>query len=123
MSSKNEVSSIADYYLNNTSYSVNNIIKDCQNILLNYYKNEKYLIMQKIELLLEEFEVNLNISIQKELKIINDIDLNLKNKNITIENATNEDYSKLFITINKSKNILIQILDKIKNKKRNRFKR
>ena len=80
MSSKNEVSSNTDYYLNNTSYSVINIIKDCQNILLNYYKNEKYLIMQKIELLLEEFEVNLNISIEKELKIINGIDLNLKIK-------------------------------------------
>ncbi len=115
-SSKNEIFEISNYFLNKTTLSIIDIIKNSKNKLLNYYEYEKDLIMPKIGLLLEEFEKNLNKSIEKELKIIDSINFKLQNKSIIIENATEVDYSKILLTINKIINNFIQISDKIKSK-------
>ena len=122
-SSKNEIAEISNYYLNNnTSYPYINIINKVKNILFNYYKNEKDLITPKIELIIKELENNLKASIGKESNIIKDLYLKIKNKNITIENANDEDYTKILSSISNSNNYINNIINNLENKIKNEIK-
>ena len=96
-SKRNYLNEISKYYLNQKSFSYNNLFQKAYNILLTYYKNEKDLIIPEIQSIILEFEDIFNYSIKKEKKLIDLICQKLENKSFIIENINNEDYNKITI--------------------------
>ena len=66
-SPKETISHISTYYLNHTSTSYINTIIEAKNILMNYYINEKDLIIPIVDNLLNKFETTTIESIQKQI--------------------------------------------------------
>ena len=118
-SSKSKLAEISTYYLNNTSTSYINTIEEAQNILLNYYKDEKDFILPKINSLLKQFEDATKESIQKDEKIVNNLYEKLENKKINIEYANDDDYKKLNLNLYNSQNYISDIIEKGKEKIKN----
>jgi hypothetical protein len=114
-SSKSKLTEISTYYLNNTSTSYISII-EVQNLLLNYYKDEYELIIPKINSLLEQFEKATKESIQKEEKIVDNLYMKLENKNVTIENANEDDYRNIKLDLYHAKSYINEIIEKAKEK-------
>jgi len=111
-SSKSKLTEISTYYLNNTSTSYINTIEEAQNILLNYYKDEKDFILPKVNSLCKEFEDATKESIQKDEKIVNNLYQKLENKKINIEYANNDDYKKINLNLYNSQNYISDIIEK-----------
>ena len=121
-SPKQVISDISNYYLNHTSTSYINTINEAQKILLNYYENEKDLIVPLVEELLEKFE-NVTIeSIQKQINLINNLiekfdmkDLSIGNSSISIDSNSSE-FKKLITNLYNSNNYINNIINLFKNK-------
>ena len=67
------------------------ILKQAEEILKNYYKNEYSLIYPQVEKILNSFEEKINESVEKEMKIINNLCEKIENKNYTIKESNEED--------------------------------
>ena len=115
-SKKNKLTEISTYYSERSQTSYINIIKDAEDILMNYYKKENYTINDKIVQLLQDFEGNLKNSIEKEMNSVNDIYNNLNNKTMEIEEATNEESDKIINNLYDINNNVYKIIKEIKNK-------
>ena len=89
-SSKSKITEISTYYLNHTSTSYTTTIKKAENILSNYYKDEYNLIKPKIDEIVTIFEEKLTESLQKEIKIIDNLYEKIENNNFTIKQANDE---------------------------------
>ena len=113
-SMNNKLTEITTYYLNYTSSSYVDIIESAQYIFENYYINEKNLILNKLTLLLNEFEESIKTSLEKE---INNLDLlykNLENNSYYIESSTSQEYNQLKENIYNAKKYIFDIIEKIK---------
>ena len=74
-SPKQAISDISNYYLNHTSNSYVNTIKEARNILYYYYEKEKDLIIPEVEKILGKFE-NITIeSLGKQIRLIQKLNL------------------------------------------------
>ena len=89
-SKKSILTEISTYYLNHTTRSYSSTIKQAQEILTNYYKDEFNLISPQVEKLLNNFEEKLNESVEKELRIINNLYEKIESGNYTIREANEE---------------------------------
>jgi len=94
-SPKQTISYISTYYMNHTSTSYVNTIKEAKDILMNYYINEKELIVPEVDKILKQFEDITIESIQKQIHLINKLNTKLSNNNLTITGANDEDYQKI----------------------------
>ena len=115
-SRKGELTEIATYYLNYTSTSYNTIVSKAEDILKNYYIKEKELISDKINSILKPFEENVKNSVEKEIGIIENIKNKLENKAMTIRLSNEEDTKNVILNLNKSINIISDIISTYKNK-------
>lgn len=111
----NRLTEITTYYLNYTSSSYVNIIQQAQNILENYYINEKNLVLSKIQIILDEFEKTANITLNEEIKKIDILSENLANKVYTINSASEEEYENLKTNLINSKKYIYDIIKKVKD--------
>ncbi len=98
-STKSKLTEISTYFVNNTPSSFIETIKETEEILMNYYKTEKNLVLEKIQEPLNIFEKNIKQSIQKEEKLIDNLYIKLKNEELNIENGNNEDYRNMYLDL------------------------
>ena len=117
-SSKSKLTEISTYYLNHTSTSYSTTIQKAKNILSNYYKDEYNLIKPKIDEMNKIFEEKLTESLQKEIKIIDNLYEKIENQNYTIKQANDEDLKTLLNNLYYSKNFIKEVIEKIKEKVR-----
>ena len=118
-SPKQKISDISYYYMKNTTVSYINIINDAKNILLNYYENEKDLIIPKVKELLANFE-NITIeSLERQINLVNNLNNKLDSKELTIVNSTDEDYRKIIVNLHNSNNYINNIITLFKKKVEN----
>ena len=115
-SSKSKLTEISTYFLDNTPSSFLGTINEASEILMNYYKNEKELILEKIKEPLNMFESGVIESIKKEEKIINNLLSKLDNEQISITNGIEEDYRNLKLNLYNSKKYILEIIEKGKEK-------
>ena len=118
-SPKSKLTEISTYYLKNTPKSYTNTIEEAKNLLLNYYKEEKNLIVPKVESLLKLFEEATKESINKEEKIVDNLYNKLENQSINIQNANNDDYRQINLDLYNSINYINEIIEKAKEKIKN----
>ena len=83
---------------------------------MNYYKNEKQIILEKMQEPLNMFESGVKESIKKEEKIINNLLLKLDNEQTTITNGIEDDYRNLKLNLYNSKKYMSDIIEKGKEK-------
>ena len=94
-SPKQTIADISIYYLNHTSTSYIDTINKAKKILMNYYINQKELVIPEVDKILEKFE-NITIeSIQKQIYLMNNLTEKQNNSNLTIKDALEEDYRKV----------------------------
>ena len=110
---------ISYYYMNHTSTSYINTIIEAKNILMNYYINEKDLIIPKVENLLKEFEDIVRVSIQKQVNLVNNLNAKFESNNLTIKYANEEDYKKIITNLENSNKYINNIIVLFKNKVKN----
>ena len=115
-SPKGLLTEIATYYLNYTSYSYSTLISKAENILKNYYINEKELILNAINLTLTSFEENIKNSVNKEIVTIENIQTKLENKNMTIDLGSEDDTKNVIFNLYNSKIKLSDIISLFKRK-------
>ena len=115
-SSKSKIAEISTYYLNHTSTSYTTTIKKAENILSNYYKDEYNLIKPKIDEIIKIFEEKLTESLQKEIKIIDNLYEKIENKNFTIKQANDENIKTILNNLYYTKNFIKEVIEKIKEK-------
>ena len=118
-SPKQAIASISAYYMNNTSTSYINVIQEAEKILMNYYIDEKDLIIPEVEKILSQFEEITIESLQKQLKIVNNLNSKIEDGNLTIIDADEEDYRKIIVNLDNSNNYISKIIDLFKKKVRN----
>ena len=111
---KNKLTEITTYYLNYTSSSYVDTVHEAKNILDNYYINEKNILMEKIEKILNNFETSTNDAIDNDIKTINILYNNLENRTYIIESNNEEDYEKIIKNLNDSKICVSDIINKVK---------
>ena len=117
-SSKSKITEISTYYLNHTSTSYTTTIKKAENILSNYYKDEYNLIKPKIDEIVTIFEEKLTESLQKEIKIIDNLYEKIENNNFTIKQANDENIKTILNNLYYTKNFIKEVIEKIKEKVR-----
>ena len=115
-SKKSKLTEISTYYLNNTPNSFIGTIQESEKILNNYFKLEYDLIKPQIDSLLKKFEDNLFGSLEKEIKIIDNLYKNIENKYFTIQRASDEDYNDLLNDLLFIKNSFNDFVNQIKEK-------
>ena len=98
-------------FLLNFTFSFDEIIKNSEEILNNYSKNEKKIIFDEIKIFFDDFEKNLT---EKE-KIIENLILKIENKNFDF-NATENEINDLKFNLKNVKKNLNEINKKIKEK-------
>ena len=113
-SKNNKLTEITTYYLNHTSSSYINIIKEAEEILANYFKNEYDNIYPKIDTMIKDFEDVYLEDLKKEKNIINNLYNKLVNRNFTIELANEDDYKKIILNLYNSDKYITEIIEKIK---------
>lgn len=115
-SPKQTISYISTYYMNHTSTSYVNAIKEAKNVLMNYYINEKDLIIPEVNEILKQFEEITMKSIQRQLNLVNKLNEKLENNNLTIIDANDEYYRGVITNLYNSKNYINQIIELFKKK-------
>ena len=115
-SSKSKFTEISTYFLNNTPSSFIDTINEASEILMNYYKNEKKIILDKLQEPLNLFESRIKESINKEEKIINSLYSKLENEQINITNGNEDDYRNLKLNLYNTKKYILDIITKGKEK-------
>ena len=113
-SPKSKLTEIAIYYLNNTPSSYIELINEVKNIIDYFYKNETDLIVTEVDSLITNFENNITNLIDKDIKFINNLIEQLKNKNVSIENATDNDLETIIANLDNSKHYISKIILEIK---------
>ena len=116
---KETITFISLYYMNHTSTSFTDAILEGQKILMNYYENEKELIISEVNKTLEDFEKNAIDSIQKQINLVNKLYERLKNLNLTIKDAKVDDYNLITTNLINSNNYLNRIITLFKTKVKN----
>ena len=111
----NKLTEISTYYLNYTSSSYVDIVQQAQNILENYYINEKNFTISKIQEILDEFEKIANDTLENEINKIEILSKNLANKVYTINSASEEEYENLKTNLINSKKYIYNIIQKVKD--------
>ena len=114
-SPKNIYTEISTYYSNNTPTSYVNTIQKAENIYLNYDLKKDLNVNKTMENILNNFEQNYFEKISKQYNLSNYLYLGLKNKSITVENTTNEEYEIIMKNLYNSNNYTNLIADEIKN--------
>ena len=89
--------------------SYTSAIKQAEDILNNYYKNEYALIYPQIEKILNTFEEKINESVEKEMKIINNLCEKIENKNYIIKESNEEDLKTILNNFYYIKNFLAEL--------------
>ena len=110
---------ISTYYLRNTTTSYTSTIQEAEEILTNYYKNEYNLILPQVEKILNKFEEKLKESVEKEMKIVNNLYEKIENKNYTIKDSNEEELKTILNNLYYIKNFLEELKTKIVTKVRN----
>ena len=118
-SPKSLLTEISTYYLRNTTTSYTSTIKEAEDILTNYYKNEYNLILPQVEKILIKFEEKMDESIEKEMKIIKNLYEKIENKNYTIKESNDEHLRTILNNLYYIKNFLEELKEKIIKKVRN----
>ena len=113
-SEKNKLAEITTYYLNSSSESYEDKIKEVEVILNNYYKDGYDKIHIPIEEMFTEFEENYIETLRSPQKLIDNFLTKLENKSYTINYATDEDFSNMISYLYNSKKITNDIIDRIK---------
>jgi light-regulated signal transduction histidine kinase (bacteriophytochrome) len=111
----NRLTEITTYYLNYTSFSYVDIIQQVQNILENYYINEKNKVLNKSQEILDVFEKIANKTLKDEINKIDNLTENLVNKVYTINSASDEEYENLKTNLINSKKYIYDIIKKVKD--------
>ena len=111
----NRLTEITTYYLNYTSFSYVDIIQQVQNILENYYINEKNKVLNKSKEILDVFEEIANKTLKDEINKIDNLTENLVNKVYTINSASDEEYENLKTNLINSKKYIYDIIKKVKD--------
>ena len=115
-SPKQTIADISLYYLNNTSTSYIDTINKAKTILMNYYINQKDLIIPEVDKILEKFETTTIESIKKQIYLVNNLTEKFDNMNLTIKDALDDDYIKITTNLNNSNLYLTKIIDLFKTK-------
>ena len=115
-SSRSKMTEISAFFTNNTPSSLVGTINEAEEILMNYYKTEKDLILKKINEPLKLFETKIKESLNKEEKLIDNLYSKLENDKINLENANEEDVRNLKLNIYNIKNYVNEIIKKGKEK-------
>ena len=115
-STKSKFAEIPNIYSNNTPTSYVNTIQEANNLYLNYGKTQYDIIKNEVESALTIFENNYYSPIQKQINIVNNINVGVQNKSFTIKNAKEEDYENLINNLNNSNIITNNIFNIIKDK-------
>ena len=110
----NKLTEITTYYLNHTSSSYVDTVQNAQNILENYYINEKNLILSFTDELLNKFEQSMHSTLEKELKTIDILYNNLLNGSYSLESGIEEEKEKLIINLENSKSYVSKIINRVK---------
>ena len=118
-SPKATISDISTYYMNHTSISYVNTIKDAKEILMNYYLNEKDKITSEVEKVLKKYEEVTMESIQKQLNLMDTLNSKIENNNLTIDSATEDDYRRIIVNLGNSRYYIEKINNLFKTKVRN----
>jgi hypothetical protein len=115
-SSRSKLTEISAFFTNNTPSSLIGTFNEAEDILMNYYINEKNLILEKIQEPLNLFESKIKESLTKEEKIINNLYSKLENEQTNLENGTEEDLRNLKLELYNIKTIVNEIISKGKEK-------
>ena len=118
-SPKQAIAAISTYYMNHTSTSYINTINEAKKILMNYYINEKDLIIPEVDKILEDFEKITIESLQKQIYLVSNLTEKFESSNLTIEDAIEEDYTKIINNLQNSNSYLNEIISLFKTKVRN----
>ena len=115
-SPKGAISFVENYYLNHTSNSYVNIIKEAKNILYYYYINERDLIIPEVDKLLRKFE-NITIeSLGKQINLTKKLNLKLENGSLIINDGNEDDYKKIIVSLQNSNQYISNIINLFKQK-------
>ena len=118
-SPKQAIAAISFYYMNHTSTSYINTINEAKKILMNYYIDEKNLIVPKIDKILEKFETITIESIQRQINLVSNLTEKIDSSNLTIEDAMEEDYTTIINNLQNSNASLSNIINLFKSKVKN----
>ena len=115
-SPKQTISDISNYYLNHTSNSYVNTIKEARDILYYYYMKERDLIYPEVEKMIKTFEDATIESLGKQINLTKKLNLKLENKNLTIKDGNEDDYRKILVNLKNSNNYISNIINLFKQK-------
>ena len=118
-SPKQTISDISYYYMNHTSSSYINTITQARDILMNYYQNEKDLIVPKVDKILEQFENVTVESLEKQINLIRNLSERLESKDLAINNTNEEDFKKIIVNLHNSNDYIGKIINLFKKKVEN----
>ena len=111
----NTFTAITNYYLNDTSASYVNLIKNMKSILNNYFIYEYNLIIPKIVKLMASFNESTKESLKKNLTSLNELYNNLLNGSYTIKDITDQEYQTVLSNLDNSYKYPSDIISKINN--------
>ena len=115
-SDKSKIVEIASFYLNDTDTSYYEILSKVKDILDNYYKEEKNLILPLINYITEKFYNNTIHYFEKYQTQLDHISDRLDNGDLIISLANTEDYKKCINNIFNAKIKANEIIEIVKNK-------
>ena len=105
---KSKLTEISTYFTKYTPSSFNGTIYEGADILMNYYKKEKDLILEKLQELSDTFESGIKTSIEKEEKRIDNLYSHLIDENTNL----NENNEELKSNLENTKKHLLDIISK-----------
>jgi len=114
LSPKNIYTEISTYYSNNTPTSYVNTIKKAEDIYLNYELKKELDVNKTLEIILNNFEQKYFETISKQYNLSNYLYSGLKNKTLTVESITNDEFEIIMKNLYYSKNYTNLIVDEIK---------
>ena len=115
-SDKSKIVEIASFYLNDTDTSYYDILKNVKNILDNYYKDEKNLILPLVNNIINKFYENAINYLKRYQTQLDQISDRLDNGNITISLADLDGYQQAINNIFNTKSKANEIIETIKSK-------
>ena len=117
-SSNSKIFYIYIYYLSHTSTSFVNSIIEAKNILMNYFINQKDLIIPIVDNLLNKFENTTIESMQKQITLVNLLNSRLESGNLSIKDLDEEDdnFKKVCMNLQNSNNYITNIIAYLRKK-------
>ena len=115
-SSKSQLTEISTYYLNHTPTSYISTIEKAKNIIFNYYKDEYNLIVPQVDLIIQTFETKIKESVEKEIKIINNLCEKIEQNKIFIKLSNENDLRLVINNLYYAKNYIKEITERISSK-------